>query len=157
MADNPNEIKISKDDNRIDDSHDDAIINNLDGFIETTQPFGSIEKAIGNTLYGLNHRKVKNITPKNRDMYGYVFFTRPQLKLTDENIKNYRPFYNLLTNKKSSIQNYIRNILDPRLKDCPIVDEKLAFIPILTNTVKTVSGWPDKVSPTFTSKEGVRK
>jgi len=37
------------------------------------------------------------------------------------------------------------------------VDESNGFIPILTNTIKNVSGWPDIVAPSFASSSGVRK
>lgn len=39
----------------------------------------------------------------------------------------------------------------------PLVDEYLPFIPVLTNLLISMSGWPDIVLPTFTSKEGVRR
>ena len=134
-------------------STDKDVINNY--LVKT--PFREMDKSLTNLLHGINHRKTKNFSPSNRDMYGYVFFTRPQLNMSELNLKNSRQFYPLLTNNKKGLQNYVRNILDPRLKDCPIVDDRLAFIPILTNSVKTVSGWPDKVVPTYTSKEGIRK
>jgi len=38
-----------------------------------------------------------------------------------------------------------------------LVDPYMPFIPVLTNNVTSVSGWPDLVLPTFTSKEGVRR
>ena len=40
---------------------------------------------------------------------------------------------------------------------CPFLDREQAFIPILINTVKTVSGWPDMVAPTYTTPSGMRK
>lgn len=138
------------------------IADSLDSFIESTQPLGSIDKAIGNNLWGLNHRKIKGVLPANKDEQGYVFFTRPQLNLSTQNIRNYRKFYSLLTNKEKSIHRYIRNLLDPRLKnesriETSLLDNDLAFMPILTNTIKSISGWPDVTNSSFTSKAGVRK
>jgi hypothetical protein len=41
--------------------------------------------------------------------------------------------------------------------NCPIVDNKQAFIPILTNNINSVSGWPDIAVSPFTSKPGLYK
>lgn len=38
-----------------------------------------------------------------------------------------------------------------------LVDPNMAFIPLLTNTIKSMSGWPDLTLPTFTSKEGLKR
>ena len=166
----------------------------LDQFYRMTQFTGSMNRAISNNLYGINHRNIKSIIPENRDSYGLVFFTRPQLNLTNANLRNVRKFYSLLTTNPNSIHRYVRNMLDPRLAqwtdggfgelidkaaktistgkiekselyanmhtpiiNCPMVDENLAFIPILTNTIKSMSGWPDIVLPSYTSKEGARR
>jgi len=148
----------------------------LNTFINTTQPIGSIDKAIGNTLYGINHQQVKNFTPPNKDVYGLTFFTRPQLNLQDFNLRKDRYFYNLLSKEPDSIQRYIRVMLDPRLsydqnlfKTIPgpekvqgpvlsnLVDPHMGFIPLFSNTVKSVSGWPDIVMPSFTSKPGITR
>lgn len=174
-------------------------IKTLDQFFRTTQPIGSSLRAIGNNLYGINHRKVKAMIPENRDDYGLVFFTRPQLNLGIGNLRNIRKFYSLLTTKQNSVHRYVRCMLDPRLSrmhsggvdiakygiftpeeaakgwnddnvmkklyeaygqptiTCPLVDEKMAFIPILTNAIKSMSGWNDIVLPTYTSKEGLKR
>ena len=123
-------------------------------------PVGSISRAIGNNLYGLNMRGTLPALPRNKDMYGYTFFTRPQLNLHEYNINNYRGFYNLLTDNALSYQRYVRMILDPRLGangaiTCPFVDNQNAFIPILTNTITSLSGWPDLTVPTYTSDAGL--
>jgi len=143
------------------------VINNiksLDDFLESSQYIGSLDRAVSNNLYGINHQGVKGVIPENRDSYGLAFFTRPQLNLSNPNLANIRHMYSMLTTDTSSIQMYVRNMLDPRLvynKRRPVhstlVDNQQAFIPILTNNIKTMSGWPDIVTPTFTSKSGVRK
>ena len=212
-------------------------IETLDAFYRITQTLGSQQLALSNNLYGINHQGVKGVVPDNHDSYGLVFFTRPLLNLTSDNIRNVRQLYSLLTTKAYSMQNYVRNMLDPRLekysegkalgnyeihtskeakswkdlydetfeggatgeqdaidyanqkyhgdttvfdlsssdvsaykdylKDlrtknksyvtCPLVDNKMAFIPVLTNTIKEMSGWPDYTIGTFTSKEGLMK
>ncbi len=42
----------------------------LDDFMAMTQPITSIEKANTNLLYGINHTRVLNTIPKNRDSNG---------------------------------------------------------------------------------------
>lgn len=131
---------------------------------------GSLEKAAANNLYGINYRQSGNFAPMNKDVYGFTFFTRPQLCLNKYNIGNYRPFYPMLTDNPNTLQAFIRNTLDPRTSlivntdtaleiddkiQCPFVDPRQAFIPVLTNNIKSISGWPDFVAPEYTSKNGV--
>jgi len=145
-------------------AEDSRSLDSLDKFIEATQPLNSIERAIGNTLFGINHRKIKNVLPQNKDDQGYTFFTRPQLNLTEKNLLNFRKFYPLLTTESRSIHRYVRTMLDPRLAidtehelKSPLLNPQMAFIPILTNTLKSISGWPDVTNSSFTSKAGIRK
>lgn len=152
-----------------------SVVNmSLDEYFQTT-PIGSIDRAIGNNLYGINHRQIPGLVPSNKDTYGLTFITRPQLNLQSDNLRNIRIFYPLLTDQMLSIQRFVRCTLDPRLiggynfrtKDgdgrnktvstlsCPLIDNSNAFIPILTNNLNTISGWPDIVAPTFTSDPGL--
>lgn len=139
----------------------------LDDYFQST-PVGSIDKAIGNNLFGINHRQTPGAVPSNKDTYGLTFFTRPQLNMQPDNIRNVRIMSALMTNNNLSIQNFVKCTLDPRLIHgyefqeikapvikCPMVDNENAFIPILTNNLNTISGWPDVVAPTFTSKPGL--
>lgn len=135
----------------------------LDEFFQN-MPIGSIERAIGNNLYGFNHRQVAAAVPMNKDQYGLTFFVRPQLNMKSGNIRANRRMYPLLTANPTSLQRFVRCTLDPRIMigtegqqglACPLVDNDQAFIPILTNNLNSLSGWPDLVSPTFTSKPGV--
>ncbi len=118
---------------------------------------GSIQQAIGNSFYGINHRQIPTALLANRERYGYTFFTRPQLNLQSANIRAQRLFYPLLTNDKNTIQNYVRSILDPRVAltlNPTLCDPYNGFIPVLTNNLKSISGWDDYIAPTFTSDEG---
>lgn len=151
----------------------------LDDYFKTTN-IGSINRAIGNNLYGINHRQTPNAVPSNKDTYGLTFFTRPQLNLQADNIRNVRQFYPLLTDNPLTIQMATRCTLDPRIMygysfgindnngpkigesksiitalNTPLIDNKMAFIPILTNNLNSISGWPDIVAPVFTSKSGL--
>lgn len=123
-------------------------------------PIGSISRAISNNLYGIDIRQTNPYIPRSRDHYGFTFFVRPQLNLSRLNISNYRNFYSLLTDNPISYQRYTRLMLDPRLAyqdeelKSPLVDDLNPFIPILTNNIISVSGWPDLVVPTYTSESG---
>lgn len=90
-------------------------LEDLEAFFSVMTPVGSLDKALTNNLYGINHRGYRGILPENRDTYGYVFFTRPQLNLSTVNLRNVRKFYSLLTNNEKTMNRYVRNMLDPRL------------------------------------------
>lgn len=141
----------------------------LDDFFETTA-VGSLDKAIGNNLYGMNHRQIPGFVPSSKKQYGYTFFVRPQLNLQTDNIRAVRRFMSLLTDAPLSIQRYVRTMLDPRLMtgynymnhsvpaiDCPVADNLNAFIPVLSNNLSSISGWPDITLPTYESEPGLYK
>lgn len=136
-----------------------VIDSSIDQIYQNT-PVGSLRRAIGNTLYGLNFRQTGNVVPRSKDQYGFTFFTRPQLNLSERNITNYRGFYNLLTSNPVSYQRFTRMMLDPRLGyhgsvKSPFVDNQNPFFSILTNNVVSVSGWPDLTVPAYTSESGL--
>jgi hypothetical protein len=146
----------------------------LDDYFAST-PIGSVDRASGNNLFGINHQQTPGAVPANKDTFGLTFFTRPQLNLQSDNLRNERRFYSLLTNQPLSMQRYIRCMLDPRAQlghqpkssnnvealyppiPCPLVDSSQAFIPVLTNNLLTLSGWPDVVAPVFESESGMYK
>ena len=125
---------------------------------------GPTGTAIANNLYGINHRQTPSAVPLNRDQYGFAFFTRPQLNLQTQNIRNLRWFLPLLTTDTVSYQCAIRNLLDPRISEgwggndaliSEFVDREQVFIPMLTNNIVSMSGWRDMLLPTFSAKEGL--
>lgn len=124
-------------------------------------PLGDVKSAMGNTLRGINHRSTPLPVPINKDNHGYVFFTRPQLNLSTQNLRALRKMLPLLDQNHLSLPRAIRRLLDPRLNSaefpCPLVDDKLAFIPVLSNHIVSCSGWPDPVLDLFTSKPGARR
>ena len=152
-----------------------AMINkNIDDILDYSN-LGPPDKALSNALYGLRHSNVMSPIKSSNDVFGFVFFTRPQLNLRSGNIKNIRQFYPLLNKNNLSIQRYVRVMLDPRLPfqltvrgnnnnfynkeiiDTPLVDKLNPFITVLSNSIKTMSGWPDIVAPTWTSNGGMRR
>ena len=156
------------------------MIRNYNDVLERTGP-GPYDKAISNTLYGLNYSP--STPPLPAEDYGrsLVFFTRPMLNLTDMNLINAREMYPLLNKNPLSIERYVRTTLDPRLQwklkgkftdikngsganifdnqvlDSPLSDSYQAFIPLLSNTLLTLSGIPDVVVPHMTTGAGVRR
>jgi hypothetical protein len=88
--------------------------------------------------------------------------------MTTDNLANFNPFYHtLIDDRSTSIANWIRCTLDPRLMhgfkignfdydtiDCPLVDNHNAFMPVLTSNIISVTGFPDKVITPFVSKPG---
>lgn len=131
---------------------------------------GEIGRSIGNNLYGINMTQVPTPVPANKETYGMTFFVRPQLNLQTDNIRNVRKFYPLLSDNPTSIHRFVRATLDPRIMGgyrmgtdetiqltCPLIDNKQAFIPVLSNNITTISGWPDIVVPIYTSDPGLYK
>ena len=146
------------------DAYSPNAISNLDDFFSYTQDIGSAAQAGSNLLYGMNHSKIGGYVPVNKDTQGFVFFTRPMLNLSDRNLYRDRTFMNLLTEDRKSVQSYVRSTLDPSLyafspesTQSLMVDPKMSFIPALSNSILSLSGWPDVVAPVYTSKQGVRK
>ena len=124
---------------------------------------GNISTAIGDSFYGINHRQQPYAVPINRDVFGLTFFTRPLLNLTSQNVRTNRKLSPLLSADPTSLQRIFRCTLDPRLASSkesissPLVDPQQAFIPILTNNLISMSGWPDQATPIYQSTEGVYK
>lgn len=125
---------------------------------------GPLNRAILNNLKGINHRQIPGMLPTNKELPGLTFFTRPQLNMQSDNLRNVRKLSQLLSDNPISIQRYIRAMLDPRLLNgvhdiaplrCPIIDNKQAFIPFFTNNYLSQSGWPSISVPSFTSKAGL--
>jgi hypothetical protein len=126
-------------------------------------PAGDINSSIGNHYFGINHRRAPALIPINRDDYGLTFFTRPTMNMTEGNLRTNRVFSNLLTTNPDSLQQIIRCSFDSQLAkgvkgqppaSCSFVDPLCAFMPFLTNSILSVSGFPDFDVPTYTSPDG---
>lgn len=129
--------------------------------------YNSISSANAANLYGMNHRGMPLATARNTDHYGYTFFTRPDLRLSYDNLVRDRNFALMNTREEMSIWRWVRSILDPRgsmalvgtnadalAYNSPFVDKTNAFIPILTNNLETISGWSEIVVDPTTSEAG---
>lgn len=129
---------------------------------------GSVSDAYQQMLGGINHRGLGNPVSLNRDTSGIVLMSRPYLNLSYDNASLCRLMMPLLTKNEFTLQRYIRAMLDPKGHkgiglestakiNCPLLSEKNPFMPLLTNNLLSVSGWPDVVADTHTSKEGLIK
>lgn len=120
-----------------------------------------IDRVLTDLYRGIDHRGIGLPFQRNYDDQGLVLFTRPRLNLSYDNIIGQRVLLPLLTDDKNSPYHLIRMMLDPTLAGrgvtSPIFDSQTAFIPILTNLLQSVSGFPDVTLNTYTSQEGVRK
>lgn len=143
---------------------------------EISRNFGIGELSIANTLLhrGFNHRGVGNPVNTQIENNGILFFTRPNLNLSEANLLAKRILSTLTTRQEYSIPRMVRAYLDPRSNWCEdipygakrhnespitsaLVDAKSPFIPILTNNLVTLSGWPDISVDSYTSEEGIAR
>jgi hypothetical protein len=134
----------------------------LDNYYSTSA-FGPISSAISDTWRGINHRQTPNAVPMNRDYHGFTFFTRPRCNMTSQNLQQFRLMAPLLNTDDLTIPRAIRALLDTDAKlvgdgkqshSSRLVDDYQVFIPILTNQLVSMGGWPDILAPTYTSKPG---
>lgn len=127
---------------------------------------GELSKAATNAMFGFNHRNVGVPVKPNDDNHGITLFSRPRLNLSYDNISGVRTFAPLLTAEQATLQRAVRCTLDPLSHKgtdekilypltCPIVDPYNPFIPMLSNLLISISGWPDSVMDTHTSPNGL--
>lgn len=136
-------------------------VSDTDAMLSRTN-IGSRRSPMTDAYLGFNHRGVPNSIPMNRDYYGMVFFTKPDLNLKASNLRNTRAFTPLLTSEEMSVSRAIRCMLDARHAthgreafSCKLVDPKQAFLPLLTNLAISMGGWPDIEAPSFNSDTGI--
>lgn len=137
-----------------------SLPDNLDRISAGT--IGAMSTMMGDNLRGINHRQTAPPLQTNKDYYGLTFFTRPLMNFSTENLRAERIFAPLLTKDPATIARYIRGQLDPRLTStgyqaCPFVDDQQAFIPLLTNNLISMGGWPDLVLDSHVSPQGAYK
>ena len=134
-------------------------------FYETLKntPYGSYGKYIGHTLHGINHDNRRPILRNVPEGEALVFFTRPYFNMQASNLRNDPIMTNIITEDIEDVQTFLRMTLDPDLAtneysniSCSMLDNSSPFIPVLTNTLLNMSGWPDRIMPTFTSSSGMR-
>lgn len=143
--------------------------------IEIASGRGDQRQALTNNISGYNHRMAPTVLPKNRLRGGYVFFTRPDMNLSRQNIETSRRFQEMANQPINSAEKAILSILDYRcpytIGDYPssmevlgisnlpgvVFDNRQAFIPILTNNIISLTGFPDSTLDVRTSEQGLRR
>lgn len=121
---------------------------------------GPISNALTNHFYGINHAQLAPLIPHNNDHIGLTFFTKPTLNLSDNVLVGNRHLAGLLTGNQHSIQRTVRCILDPKIArdtkryPCVLNDHLQAFIPLLSNSLLTMSGMQSIALRTYTSPTG---
>lgn len=137
--------------------------------IERAQRKGGYGASNGNAhnlFHGINLRGIGDLTPNNEDNQGYVFFTKPCMNLLTENISLVRKLQYLTTTNTDSLAATIKSTLMPfreanfysnDLTRSSAVDDRNPFIPFLSNTLLSLTGWPDEVTDVMDSAEGWRK
>ena len=136
---------------------------------------GGLYTAATRAFRGINHYNTGPAFPANYDLHGYTFFTRPRMKLGAKNCLRDRTLTYMLTDDPLTIPRIVRAYLDPlgsgtpakisapdaSLKEekypCPLVDPLNPFISILSNSLTSLTGWPDINVDTFDSDAGLQK
>lgn len=113
-------------------------------------------------LSGFNHRQTAVNLPDHADHNGYCFFVRPTMNLSRFNAMRDRHLAQLITNIPYSIQQWVRMTLDFTLESreqlsSPLIDNQNVFIPLLSNSLKTLTGVPSIVAGTHSSERGIAK
>ena len=129
--------------------------------VVTEAGLGDPVKLIGNTLHGINHYGYSIGPVANTDYHGLTFFTRPYLNLTGKNISGIRRLTPLLTSDTKTIHYAIKLLLDTKQSneysgEHPLTDTNQAFIPVFTNLLTSLSGWPDETLDLYTSAPGYK-
>ena len=148
-------------------------------FISKINGIGNLSKALTNNLFGFDHINKGTPGPRNRENYGLVFFTRPSLNLSSGNLMSNRVLRPLLNRDPNSIARYIRATLDPKSNNAAVrgrfvnrsevsrrnsldsetiisnlCDPENPFIPLLSNSIVNLTGFPDINLDVYSSKPG---
>jgi len=147
---------------------DDALMQRL----TREQGTGAVGARFHDLLAGYNRTQQGSAVPANTDMQGLTFFTRPNLNLSYDNVMAVRQLSVLASENPRSYSRIIRRMLWPdsiihdnqRSKhdqgianDNVIFDNRQAFMPLLSNTLTNMSGWPDLMLHAYSSNEGMAK
>ncbi len=94
--------------------------------------------------------------------HGFTFITRPKCNLTTANLRSDRTMMMIDSLDPQTVAYAIRTFLDtsfirnykPNPSTSPFVNDNNPFIPILSNRLVGLSGWPDPVLDVYTSDQG---
>ena len=138
---------------------DDAVMRRL----TREQGTGALGARFHDLLGGYNRTQQGTAVPANTDMQGLTFFTRPNLNLSYDNVMAVRQLSVLASDNPRSYSRIIRRMLWPDSiysdirNDNLIFDNRQAFMPLLSNALTNMSGWPDLTLHAYSSSEGMAK
>ena len=116
-------------------------------------------QVLSSSFYGLNTAARNDAIPLNTEDRGYTFFSRPQLNLSYDNISADRVLSTLAADNPLSVQRMVRCLLDPTLQlkgiQSPGTDPLMPFVPLLSNNLVSLTGFPDLALNTVTSEPGI--
>lgn len=136
--------------------------------------YSQLDSALTSSMYGIDIFGTGSPAQQTHEQYGLTFFTRPMLNLSYDNITTDRTLTALASGEPLSIGRYVRALLDPigqisnsnkgstdsnpdPSHTCPLVDPTNVFMPLLSNTVESLSGWQDPILDTYQSPSGLKK
>lgn len=133
--------------------------------VSLTAGRGRLSQSYYDQLSGINLLNIQPTTEMIKERQGLTFFTRPKLNLSDSNLRAWPQFYDIIADTtQMSLLSVVRSLLDPVgcwnpdqngiLKLSPLVDNNSPFIPWLSNSMISMSGWPETLVGTYTSSEG---
>lgn len=126
--------------------------------ITSSNGYSRLTSSLSATMYGLDIFNTGSPAQQTHEQYGLTFFTRPMLNLSYDNITAVRDFSPMATQETASIAAYVRAMLDPYGGwDSDLVDPTNSFMPLLSNTLETLSGWQDPILDTYHSNPGLKK
>lgn len=122
--------------------------------------FGSNKSRLTSLVWGFDHESIGTNLDLPRDEYGMVFFTKPRLNLSYDNLFMDRVLSPMASRNPLSVPRIVKAYLDPVSAivgklGSPIVDNNNPFISILSTACTSLSGWPDLYAKTYTSKPGL--
>ncbi|AGB07227.1 hypothetical protein [Vibrio phage VP4B] len=122
---------------------------------------GSYLSPLGNILHGIKILgSGVQLAPMADDIIGLMFIPRPVLNLSDENVSKSPRFAKLFKADSNSLGGYIRGLLDYRVGrtyNHPALDNKNAWMPLLTNLLQKSDGFPDLELESSTTQPGIRQ
>lgn len=113
------------------------------------------------SMYGIDNVKNTIYMPE-LEGHGFTFITRPKLNLSPTSIRNDRILSLLNVMQADTIQYAMRALLDTNISRIfgvttsvsPYLNESNPFIPILSNRLLSLNGWPDPTIDIETTQGG---
>ncbi|QBJ02626.1 virion structural protein [Pseudomonas phage Psa21] len=119
-------------------------------------------QALSNAAFGINILGRNAPLQLNTENHGYTFFTKPLFNLSYDNCMVDRRLSMLLREDKDCLERLVRVTLDPwsmTQEQNPLtstmVDPLSPFIPILSNNLISLNGWPDFTINMSTTTAGI--